>query len=105
MRDIPHPARARRNVRPTIKQNERSCAPLPLPRRTWRGGRGGRARRSHGGDVPQGPEKAGRYAHSGENTVDAHPLYTARGQGRSLTAFTLFSRCKHCAASVSARSS
>lgn len=64
-----------------------------------------RARRSHGGDVPQGPEKAGGYAHNGENTVDARPLYTTRGQGRSLTAFTLFSRCQHCAASVSARSS
>ena len=30
---------------------------------------------------------------------------TARGQGHFLTAFTLFSRCQHCAASVSARSS
>ena len=30
---------------------------------------------------------------------------TARGQGHFLTAFTLFSRCQHCAASMSARSS
>ena len=35
---IPRPARARRSARPTIKQNGRSCAPWPLPRRMWRAG-------------------------------------------------------------------
>ena len=82
---------------PSPHPNRNAARPSPA--------RGERARRSHGGDVPQGPEDAARYAGGGEDSVDAHPLYTARGQGRSLTAFTLFSRCQHCAASVSARSS